>query len=59
MMQTEQELVVASFRDGKRVSPRYQVSFETAQDFQHYHGQRATDMLVEIAKGDLDSGIVK
>lgn len=55
----DQEIVVATFLNGKRVSPRYKVSIDTALDFQHYHSQRVVDMLVEIAKSDLDSGIVK
>ncbi len=59
VMQTEQELMVATFHDGKRIGGPYPISSETALDFRHCTGQSAIDMLVEIAKGEIDSGIVK
>jgi hypothetical protein len=58
-VQTNEGWEVATFYAGKRVSPRYKVSFETGQDFQHYQGQRAVDALIEIAKADLDTGNVR
>jgi hypothetical protein len=50
---------VASYRDGKQISPRYSISCETGQDFHHYRKQRPIDALIELAKSDLDAGIVK
>jgi hypothetical protein len=58
-MPTIEGLVVASFRNGKRISPRYEITWETASDFNYYNEQHALDMLIELAKGDLDDGIVK
>ena len=58
-MSTIEGLVVASFRNGKRISPRYAITWETASDFNYYNEQRASDMLIDMAKSDLDNGIVK
>lgn len=58
-MPTIEGLVVASFRSGNRVSPRYQITWETASDFHHYNEQHALAMLIDLAKSDLDDGIVK
>jgi hypothetical protein len=58
-LQTSVGWEVGTFYGGKLVSPRYKVSFETGQDFQHYHGQRAVDALIDLAKTDLDTGMVK
>jgi hypothetical protein len=58
-IQTEDGWEVATFFGEKRVSPRYKVSFETGQDFQHYSGQRAVEALTDLAKDDLDAGRVR
>ena len=50
---------VATFFEGRQVSPRYSITFETAQDFQHYQGERGLDALLDLAKMDLDAGLVK
>jgi hypothetical protein len=53
-----QELAVGVFKDNQRIGPRYTVSFEMAGDFKRYTGGRAFEKLVELAKSDLDNGIV-
>lgn len=58
-IQTDEGWEVATFYAGKRLSPRYKVSFETGQNFEHYNGQRAVEALIDIAKADLDAGTVK
>lgn len=58
-MPTEEGWTVLTFFEDKRVSPRYSITFETAADFQHYQGQRGLDALFDLAKADLDAGIVK
>jgi hypothetical protein len=57
--QTTEGWEVATFHAGKLVSPRYKVSFETGQNFAHYQGQRAVNALIDLAKADLDTGMVK
>ncbi|MCC6394778.1 MAG: hypothetical protein IT167_29560 [Bryobacterales bacterium] len=48
-----QQLTVAIFRNTRRVGHRYNVSFDTNQDFGHY----ALDALISLVKNDLDSGL--
>jgi hypothetical protein len=50
---------VVTFHEGKPAGPRYAVSFETAEDFRHYHAEPAVKMLVNIAKADLGGLRVK
>ncbi len=56
--QTDHELEVATFYDGNRIA-RYAISLENAQYVQHSHWQPPVKELVDIAKGDLEAGIVK
>lgn len=56
---TEVGFEVRAFLGAKPVSGVYSVKYETAANFQHAWGVNGANKLIEYAKSDLDSGIVK
>jgi hypothetical protein len=58
LFKTQDGFNVNSFKDDKRISPTYSVSNIAASDFELYYASKAYEALIDLAKSDIDNGLI-
>jgi hypothetical protein len=58
LFKTQDGFNVMSFKEDKRISPTYSVSNIAASDFGLYYASKAYEALIELAKSDIDDGLI-
>lgn len=59
LFKTQDGFNVMSFKEDKRISPTYSVSNIVASDFELYYASKAYEALIDLAKSDIDKGLIQ
>lgn len=58
LFKTQDGFNVMSFKGNEIISPTYSVSNIAASDLEHYYASKAYEVLIDLAKSDIDNGLI-